>query len=1341
MGIERWFRRERPKAGETARPKEEKLETRLAMVGREVLTKSGRLSKAGREIAGEIFNELGTGLEETRGVCTKQRNKLKEQERLIRKGLIRSGVRRQLRREWEAEGRDWRAKKEGREYRKELRERIGSNVAMQQIKAEKKILDSVYQQAVSKERQEETKWQISEGDVENFRTKWRGEHNKALPKEFARAALVRQLKEWDETLDKRGFEAKEVANYVAEYKEKTRVEQSRWQSASTYEAKQKLMERIEETQKERERKFEQQKPTWRVRAQQAIPVVMATTVAATPIMAAMTPLPELLKQDGGKRISGGIVRAEERPVLVPRGMETEMNFRPEEAVKVLMEGRRPIDKVIEVHANLPPEVIFYKADGTELGRFRRTAVSEGEIPIEIRRLVATIEGSPEQEGKELLTKLIGRNIRAAAGRGAFSGGSTPATQLAEMIGGFYNEIGRLNPEVVEGIHHPEKYGLGYLWELVGRMYGEEPRTAEEIKEALLKGGVALKGEEPGAGVNRIVEMLCAKMESVEFGKRLVKIYGGEAVLEAYARWVPMGATAEGLPIYGLEAKGRELFGKNLSELSWAERVALIGLIQSPSGYCSSEAVKNRAKVIAELLQKKAIITPEEKNRLLAEIETLVLTKGEGANGWINGKRLPQEVREQIYGHLAMVLEGKIPEGAREEKGKILIGLQPIEMPETRGQMKIDQEIEWRNREMMIRPMDETIKKKMEGMLKETKTGYQLEVKDGRVIDIPAFWSGGKKYPGVAMALYDQQRGMTIGVYDPSEIMTKVPIAPGSTIKPIIAAFLMYEGGYTLETKMSNIPGNWALLSPGLTVKNADDSLNSTALENQLTLAQALAYSTNVYFQKALGEYLAKNPDDGWEKLKAFFGKMGITLRDNEGNGLEGVTDYLAIGSDLGVGIEEMAGVYAAIAAPEARFKDQKMGEVLKQVRKALMDQGLKAAATPTGGIMWAGQSLKDFGAGKEGEFFKTGTVEAGTWTFNVMTGGGITDKDGRSLGIMVAIMGQDEQGKTINLRGYYGSSQALPTAREILLWAAEQTVKETIMTPMEEARDKLTRLWKGEQVNYRVVEARAGMVVFDRFGKPVEMIKRGEKVDEIGMAENGMRIVAVEREGGIFLGLVAKEELGPIRESGREEITQKIKEVCETKEGRSWLVVDENSTSPLLRRIFEDMKKRGQLVAGAEDYGKIMITAGISPGTWLVNGEMVGQYLGERIDKENLTWPQRELAAIIANQEEMEQLNRIVAESRTGISLNDLMWQNGTATTGQRLIRAIIDGEIGTDVLKYQGGERLETLVTLGEELMERARDGRAIHGGRAARFVRGIVDFNRTAEAGERTILGLASD
>jgi len=275
----------------------------------------------------------------------------------------------------------------------------------------------------------------------------------------------------------------------------------------------------------------------------------------------------------------------------------------------------------------------------------------------------------------------------------------------------------------------------------------------------------------------------------------------------------------------------------------------------------------------------------------------------------------------------------------------------------------------------------------------TMAVHNPEIPGINQVDVPVFQSVGAdgsviEHPGIALSIIDSE-GHQLADFNPTGVLGKVPILPGSTIKPFIYAFLRMKG-INPDIPLPNQPGQFTLDGSTLPfpVRNpiSYTLLNSLGSNNTMTLKQALAVSTNVVFQREMVDLQKDNPEL-WIEFQQFLRQFGLELTDIYGNELRTATAVPAIGSDAYVrSVDHLAFAYTMLANPEHWFKDQRLVAILDETRTVLMDDNLKKSVTGNGFSLSAlgQQELSSACNGIANTCFtKTGTV-GGTF-FNAIT--------------------------------------------------------------------------------------------------------------------------------------------------------------------------------------------------------------------------------------------------------------------------------------------------------------------------------------------------------------------
>lgn len=1320
--------------------------------GSDYLLYNGRLRRRGKAVVESIYDLLHSTCQadnqEISRVVKEKREEISQQVKLIRKGL-----RKALTIEWkEAE-----KKKRGNkiEFNKELKERVEENEAFKQLKLERRILSSIEQRvrfSATEVDRNRIRQAITEKEIADYQVKLTSEGKQLNHQNvsFIKEALV-----WKQLKEERQKKEKERA--LVENKKQVKTEIRRGRLGVIRDNLRETVRRI------------RQNPRYSLFSS-----LMAALRVAEPMLPAITA--QLVAQEQARKVPGITlplsslrVKAEEGPELTTREfLSTAVyvdpaEFKPEEIMPLLLEGKVPLQEAVASHLNRPPIHFVDQKTGYRLGEYQRVLNIQTDKPPErLMELLGKLEGPIGQEPLEFLAKIGFRNLkRLITGKGAYSGASDPAIQLMELIGGFYPFQALFNEQESLGIHHPEAYCSKYFTKLVGCAFsnGEIP---EEVKKEFycLEPSSLLNGENSDG----VISVLCAKMESYLAAGKLIENYGKEEVLKTYLNYVPLAATKEGMEIYGLAGGSQYLFGKSLEELNEAQMLVLIGLIQRPAEYMYDEdSAVNRGLTLLSLLEKKDAISEWEAEKIkrdLGKIEFLYLLPAGYDNNWLNEDVMTEKARREIYQKLEELQAGRLPAGSVREGNSIKVLIKSPDLP--KAQMASDLTLRWNilTPEVVERPSLQTrVEEEMSARLSKTDKNYVFILSDGRKIEIPFFEQEEMKNPGLAIALYDADSDQILGRFDQTNLLGEYPLLAGSTIKPFVSAFLLNEG-YDLNQLIENAPGHYALVHEVLTVQNASDALNSSSPENKISLAQALAYSANVPFQKLLKEYLVTH-EDGWQRFQDFMNRFGMDLKDVHGERLDSPTDYPAIGSDAYVAnLPALARAYGILANPERYFAgDQKLIGICQKISQVLADDKLKRQKTPTGGTVWSETSLKLFSVKLENGFgfFKTGTVSANDKNSDLLAAGIMKTNDGRLIAIATRISGQ-ENGQVTNLAGF-GSSTPLPITREMLEFLAKNNVSAKESISPGAVTEDLFRLWQGKAKNdYRVMTVNNDTVVYDRFGNPVFPLLKSASVDLIGKNPDDFCQIAVHLGNGeVTTGFIKKESLSKFSCPTDENLSQLTGLISQyypevfLPEARL-VSVGPNERSPFLTLAYESLKERKMVMAGPEDLRKVIGQAGfIDRNTVFVNEELMRTYLGKKVDPSNLTAGQKALIDIFVHQGEHLKQQTILEQSGTNLYLDELLWDNDRAMPAQKIIDVLTEYRLGLsdepklqskvigDLLKYYPKGRLTEIFKLYSELMARIDQKASLTKGKAQRLVELLIDLNNSATNEERKVLGIS--
>ncbi|PYF07497.1 1A family penicillin-binding protein [Ureibacillus chungkukjangi] len=288
-----------------------------------------------------------------------------------------------------------------------------------------------------------------------------------------------------------------------------------------------------------------------------------------------------------------------------------------------------------------------------------------------------------------------------------------------------------------------------------------------------------------------------KIQEALYAYRLEVFYSKEEILEGYLNTVNYGHG-----MYGIEAGSRYYFGKSASELTLAESALLAGIPKGPSIYSpinNYEKAMNRQAVILGLMDKQKYISAEEKSR--ANSEEIVLKNEQ----WTATKSISPYFLDVAWQEATKILEKEnlnIREGGWSIKTTL-------------------------NQAHQI-AVDDAIEKNMPDS--DLQVGFvSMDVETGQVTALV----GGRDYEGSSF-----------------NRVTQAVRQPGSSIKPFLYAAALEKGFSPLT-----------FLDVGETIFTYDNgratykpqNVNGQFADSQMSLAQAIAISDNIYAVKTLEE--------------------------------------------------------------------------------------------------------------------------------------------------------------------------------------------------------------------------------------------------------------------------------------------------------------------------------------------------------------------------------------------------------------------------------------------------------------------------------------------------------
>ncbi|MEL3960105.1 transglycosylase domain-containing protein [Lysinibacillus endophyticus] len=286
-----------------------------------------------------------------------------------------------------------------------------------------------------------------------------------------------------------------------------------------------------------------------------------------------------------------------------------------------------------------------------------------------------------------------------------------------------------------------------------------------------------------------------KIREAFYAYRLEVFYDKNEILEAYLNTVNYGHG-----MYGVEAASRYYFGKSASDLTLAESSLLAGIPKGPSIYSpinDYEKAINRQKVILGLMEDQNYISDEEKNR--ANSEEIVLKNEQ----WAATKSVAPYFLDAAWQEAEKILA--------EENRNIREGGWVIKTTLNQAHQKA---------------AEEAVNNNMPDS--ELQVGFvSMDVKNGHVTALV----GGRDYEKSSF-----------------NRVTQAVRQPGSSIKPILYAAAL-ENGFSPLT----------YLDVGETIFTYDNgratykpqNVNGKYADGEMSLAQALAISDNIYAVKTL----------------------------------------------------------------------------------------------------------------------------------------------------------------------------------------------------------------------------------------------------------------------------------------------------------------------------------------------------------------------------------------------------------------------------------------------------------------------------------------------------------
>ncbi|MEK4228304.1 transglycosylase domain-containing protein [Solibacillus sp. FSL H8-0538] len=293
-----------------------------------------------------------------------------------------------------------------------------------------------------------------------------------------------------------------------------------------------------------------------------------------------------------------------------------------------------------------------------------------------------------------------------------------------------------------------------------------------------------------------------KINEALYAYRLELFYSKDEILEGYLNTVYYGHG-----MYGVEAASRYYFSKSSSDLTLAEAAMLAGVPKGPSIYspiANFEKASNRQKLILRLMNEQQVITAEEKERAVAEAITLKNDE------WMATESIAPYFLDVVWTEASDILE--------EKNLAISEGGWTIQTTLNQAHQKA---------------AEDAVKNNMPD--NELQVGFiSMDVNTGFVTALV----GGRDY---SQSSFNR--------------VTLAERQPGSAIKPILYATAL-ENGFTPLTFLD--AGQTTFTYDSGRATYSPKNVNNKFADHEISLAQALAISDNIYAVKTLEQVGYKN---------------------------------------------------------------------------------------------------------------------------------------------------------------------------------------------------------------------------------------------------------------------------------------------------------------------------------------------------------------------------------------------------------------------------------------------------------------------------------------------------
>jgi hypothetical protein len=1036
---------------------------------------------------------------------------------------------------------------------------------------------------------------------------------------------------------------------------------------------------------------------------------------------------------------------------------------------------RTADVTIQVPA-MP--FIYVTPDGQEVARFNRTImdpVTEEDLPHHFIEYLNAIEELPQIGRRDandqatlefinqieadigplestpadiFMARLLKRNTADKFTYGASAGGgaSTVDSQFFKNIVGYEGADSFINPDIHVMVYHPEKYSPTYLMTLMKAIRKGEVIDPATIQVSDSEGsGTIVNG-----GNKTFIDLACEQLERYMYGKLLA--IQPDFVL-GYLNNIHMGAI-RGREIIGIGGASEVFFGKHIKDLTPGQRIMLLSSIPEISkairaldlemqlkdridnheNHDDVDAAMAKLTFTWEDLHKAAIgnvdevdkdglfASPQEREETIAQIDAAFRDKQffmdvpeEDTNAWLDSEAIAGDLRTQFEAPLMLSMEqiAARPQDFTLSREGIVV---KVKLPEQQKPFSLA------NADVLFQteaPLDATLDKLIMNGMKERHakgyTYYEVTV-DGKVRWIPAFeFAKGQYVPGLGAVVLDEN-GTLLAKFDRTgQALVDVPTRPGSTMKPIIFAFLQEVGIIkSPEDKVNDISGFFALAHQDIPVENAPGLFE----QGMIPWRRALAESRNIPFMRGMHQYFYQGTESmSNEERFAEVGRrmtvfqnfvkknFGLKVTDIHGNEVTnpadpkfdadlfpiGYTYVTAAENEMvdvpdGTGgtmqvlemkrssLEAMAGAFLRLEEPEKFFPDDPQ----------LVDFAHKT--TNILNVLGLNRKHKDF----DHAWAKTGTLTLDIGTTATFTGEVIRQGDKVRV-VLVQLRGQvvDSQGRGLELNQDAVSevirktdAESFHEARPYAEFLIKQTLKmhDTSAVDSQQVIQSLNKIAAGKDpdLGLYVVRMNKDTQLLGADGSILTQLPAGAMIDAVGESRDGLQPVAfTERSGETHILKTGFVKIEDINNAGLH-TEQRLNDFMQTEDVQQFIdtdhyfvnhppnivILDRDTTSPALATVFDQMNANNQLAITSDELNKVF-----PAGTIFVNGTRLADY-----EKENSEATRAMLARELKFAGEEIKLAEAIHEVDPDADLDTLLLDKNGAPA--RLLHILIQGQV-----------------------------------------------------------------